>query len=105
VHLAGEIGTTRVALDRQGTGVNTEAKYLQLVHCFEALGAHRISFRVDTRNGRSKAAVEKIGGVYEGIARRHMVLHDGYVRDSAWYSITDVDWPDVKARLESLLAR
>lgn len=103
-HRVGEIGTTRVALDRQGTGVNTEAKYLQLRYCFETLDAHRIEFCIDTRNERSQAAVRKIGATFEGIHRRHQVLHDGYVRDTAWYAITDEDWPAVKPRLEELIA-
>jgi len=101
---SGEIGTTRIAVHRQGTGANTEAKYLQLRYAFETLSAHRIGFRTDTRNERSQAALRKIGATFEGVHRRHMVLHDGYVRDSAWFSITDEEWPGVKQRLESLLA-
>jgi N-acetyltransferase len=102
-HRALEIGSTWLSPDVQRTGVNTEAKYLLLKHAFEDLGAHRVQLKTDARNIRSQRAIERIGAVLEGRHRRHMVLWDGYVRDTVYYSIVDTEWPQVKERLESLL--
>ena len=98
-----EIGSTWLTPRVQGTLVNTEAKYLQLVHLFETLGALRVQFKTDLRNTRSQRAIEKLGAIREGVLRRHMVVRDGYVRDSVYYGITDLDWPGVKRRLEGRL--
>ncbi len=103
VHRSLEIGGTWYAAAYQRTGVNTEAKYLLLKHAFEELGCVRVQIKTDTRNERSQRAIERIGGIREGVLRNHMVLADGYVRDSVIYSIIDVEWPEVKQRLEALL--
>jgi RimJ/RimL family protein N-acetyltransferase len=62
-----------------------------------------VQLKTDARNARSQRAIERIGGVREGVLRRHRILHDGFVRDSVYYSILDSEWPVVKTRLESLL--
>jgi len=98
-----EIGSTWLTPRVQGTLMNTEAKYLQLVHLFEVLGAVRVQFKTDLRNTQSQRALEKLGAIREGVLRRHMVVRDGYVRDSVYYGITDLDWPGVKRRLEERL--
>jgi RimJ/RimL family protein N-acetyltransferase len=98
-----EIGGTWYGVDYQGTGVNTEAKYLLLKHAFEDLGCVRVQLKTDTRNQRSQRAIERLGAVKEGVLRKHMILLDGYQRDSVFYSIIDTEWPGVKARLESRL--
>jgi RimJ/RimL family protein N-acetyltransferase len=85
--------------------VNTETKYLMLRHAFEALGCHRVELKTDVLNERSRRAIERIGGVQEGILRRHVVTSRGRVRDTVYYSILDREWPAVKARLEGMLAR
>ncbi len=100
-----EIGWTWIAPEHQRTPVNTECKYLLLRHAFESLGAVRVQFKTDARNERSRRALERIGAALEGILRRHMILPDGHIRDSAYYGITDLDWPVVKGRLERLMAR
>ncbi|MGM0571058.1 GNAT family N-acetyltransferase [Marinobacter sp.] len=94
-----EIGYTWLGRDYQRTAVNTEAKYLLLSHAFETLGAYRVELKTDARNQRSQKAIERIGAQREGVLRRHMVVQDGYVRDSVMFSITDLDWPDVKKGL------
>jgi RimJ/RimL family protein N-acetyltransferase len=104
VHRRLEIGGTWITPSMQGTLANTEAKYLQLVHLFEVCGALRVQFKTDLRNSQSQRALEKIGAVREGVFRRHMVVRDGFVRDSVYYGITDIDWPGVKRRLEERLA-
>lgn len=98
-----EIGGTWYGLDYQHTAVNTEAKYLLLRHAFEVLGCVRVNFKADSRNIRSQRAIERLGAVKEGLLRKHMILPDGYVRDSVIYSIIDDDWPTVKIHLEEKL--
>ncbi|MBA2315299.1 MAG: GNAT family N-acetyltransferase, partial [Chloroflexi bacterium] len=98
-----EIGWTWVARAWQGRGANREAKLLMLEHAFEALGCLRVEFKTDALNERSRAALLGIGATFEGVFRKHMLMPDGRNRDSAWYSITDDDWPDVRARLRASL--
>ena len=100
-----EIGWTWIAPSRQRTAVNTEAKLLQLTYAFEDLGATRVAFKTDARNERSQRAIERIGGVREGVLRRHMRLHDGFIRDTVYYSILADEWPAAKRRLEQRLRR
>jgi RimJ/RimL family protein N-acetyltransferase len=100
-----EVGWTWIARPWQRTAVNTETKYLMLRHAFEALGCHRVELKTDVLNERSRRAIERIGGVQEGILRRHVVTSRGRVRDTVYYSILDREWPAVKARLEGMLAR
>jgi RimJ/RimL family protein N-acetyltransferase len=104
-HRGLEIGSTWLAPGVQRTRVNTEAKYLLLKHAFEDLGAVRVQLKTDARNIRSQRAIERIGGVLEGTLRRHMVMWDGHIRDTVYYSLIDVEWPAAKRRLESMLAR
>jgi RimJ/RimL family protein N-acetyltransferase len=100
-----EIGHTWLARRAWRTRVNTECKFLLLRHAFEKLKAIRVQLKTDARNARSRAAIERIGGKFEGILRNHMLVRGGVVRDSAYYSILDTEWPQVKARLEERLAR
>lgn len=100
-----EIGGTWYGLEFQQTGVNTECKYLLLKHAFESLGAIRVQLKTDSRNIPSQKAIERIGGVKEGILRNHMILPDGTIRHSVIYSILDVEWLDVKKKLEILMAK
>ena len=98
-----EIGYTWLGRDYQRTAVNTEAKYLLLRHAFETLGALRVELKTDARNLRSQNAIERLGAKRECTLRRHMVVQDGFVRDSVMFSITDLEWPDVsKGLLEKL---
>jgi N-acetyltransferase len=98
-----EIGWTWLATDAQRTGINTEAKYLMLGHAFETWRVHRVTIQTDERNARSRAAIERIGGRFEGILRAVRAGADGAMRNSAAYSITEPDWPGVKAALEAKL--
>jgi RimJ/RimL family protein N-acetyltransferase len=98
-----EIGGTWYGLDFQRTVVNTECKYLLLKHAFESLGCIRVQLKTDLRNERSQKAIERIGAKKEGVLRNHMVLPDGYIRDSVYYSILDSEWGDVKGKLEEML--
>ncbi|MDR7242521.1 GNAT family N-acetyltransferase [Priestia megaterium] len=98
-----EIGWTWYHPSVWRTRVNTECKYLLLKHCFEELKFHRVQFKTDVRNNRSRAAIKRLGATQEGISRKHMVLPDGYVRDSVIFSIIDDEWTSVKTRLEDFL--
>lgn len=100
-----EIGGTWYGPDFQRTVVNTESKYLLLKHAFETLGCIRVQLKTDLRNERSQRAIERIGAVKEGILRNHIILPDGRIRHSVFYSILDSEWPDVKRRLEEMLER
>jgi RimJ/RimL family protein N-acetyltransferase len=99
-----EIGGTWIVPEWQRTRVNTEAKYLQLTHCFETLGVTRVELKTDALNDRSRAAMRRIGATEEGTFRRHMRRHNGTVRDSVYFSIIADEWPTVKANLEAKLA-
>ncbi|HEX2141735.1 MAG TPA: GNAT family protein [Candidatus Limnocylindria bacterium] len=100
-----EIGWTWIAPSHQRTAVNTEAKLLQLTYAFEQLGATRVALKTDARNERSQRAIERLGGVREGVLRRHLRLPDGFIRDTVYYSILDDEWPSVKERLTARLNR
>jgi RimJ/RimL family protein N-acetyltransferase len=100
-----EIGWTWVAPPWQRTGANREAKLLMLEHAFERLGCRRVEFKTDSNNEKSREALLGIGASFEGIFRNHMVMPDGRMRHSAWYSVIDDEWPAVRAGLEAKLGR
>jgi RimJ/RimL family protein N-acetyltransferase len=102
-HRGLEIGGTWYGLAYQRTGVNTECKYLLLKHAFEILGCVRVQFKSDSRNEKSIAAIKRIGAKPEGILRNHMILSDGTLRHSAYFSILDSEWSEVKRMLEEKL--
>ena len=102
-HRSLEIGGTWYAVAYQRTAVNTECKYLLLTHAFETLSCIRVQFKTDQRNERSQRALERIGAVWEGTLRNHMILPDGTIRHSIYYSIIEAEWPAVKAKLEDML--
>lgn len=98
-----EIGGTWYGIEYQRTAVNTECKYMLLRHAFEALGCVRVQFKTDVRNLRSQKALERIGAFREGVLRDHMILPDGFLRSSVYYSILQGEWQQVKLALESKL--
>lgn len=100
-----EIGGTWYGLEFQRTVVNTECKYLLMTYAFETLNVIRVQLKTDLLNERSQRAIERIGAKKEGILRNHMILPDGRIRDSVFYSILDTEWPDVKKNLEAMLEK
>ena len=100
-----EIGWTWLSPAMWETGANIEAKLLLLRHAFETVGCMRVEFKTDARNERSRAALAALPAQFEGISRKHMLVRDGMLRDSAWYAVTDDDWPEVEAALEERLAQ
>ena len=99
-----EIGYTWLTFSAIRTGANTESKLLMLTHAFEVWKTLRVCFHTDVRNLRSQAALERIGGQFEGILRFHRMAADFMPRDSARYSILASEWSVVKQRLAGLLA-
>jgi N-acetyltransferase len=99
-----EIGHTWLAPSAVRTGANTEMKRLMLTYAFETWDAQSVCFHTDARNERSAAALERIGGHFEGVLRAHRLATDLRPRDSARYSITAAEWPAVRARLTELAA-
>lgn len=98
-----EIGATWITPSHQRSAVNTEAKLLQLTHCFEVLGCNRVEFKTDERNEQSRSALARIGAREEGRFRAHMVMPDGQLRTSVWFSVIAPEWPDVKRSLVAKL--
>ncbi len=98
-HRGLEIGWTWLTPSRWRTGANVEAKLLMLEHAFERLGCVRVEFKTDARNERSRNAMAALPARFEGIFRKHMLVRGGQRRDSAYYSITDDEWPEAKKNL------
>lgn len=98
-----EIGATFLHPDVRGTLVNAEAKLLMLEHAF-GCGARRVELLTDLRNLRSQAAIAKLGARREGVLRRDRITWTGHIRDSVLFSITDLDWPEVRQNLMARLA-
>jgi RimJ/RimL family protein N-acetyltransferase len=81
----------------------TELIYLMARHAFDELGYRRLEWKADALNSASRRAAERYGFVFEGIFRQHMVVK-GRNRDTAWFAITDRDWPVIRAGFEAWLA-
>lgn len=99
-----EIGWTWLAASAQRSAINTGAKFLMLRHAFDKWGVRVVRLKTDRRNVRSRAAIERIGGKLDGVIRAQAVGADGVLRDSAYYSIVESEWPGVRAALEARLA-
>jgi len=100
-----EVGWTWLNPSAWRSGANVEAKLLILTHAFETLGCVRVEFKTDARNERSRAALAALPARFEGVLRNHMTVPDVGLRDSAYYSVIDSEWPEVRANLERRLAR
>lgn len=99
-----EIGSTWLTASAQRTPMNTEAKLLMLTHAFEVWKVERVTLKTDARNERSRNAILRLGAQFDGVLRAHMPAYDAPVpRDSAYFSILAVEWPEVRDRLEAAL--
>lgn len=94
-----EIGATWIGRKFQGTGLNTNMKFLMLQYAFEALNFKKVEFRVDERNIASRKAVEKLGTQFEGLLRQNVVLTDGYRRNTCCYGILKEEWASIKKNI------
>jgi len=104
-HRRVEIGHTWLARSAWGTGANVEAKLLMLRHAFGELGCLRVEFKTDAQNERSRTALAALPARFEGVHRKHMLVRDGKRRDSAWYSVLDDEWSEVRVNLLRRLGR
>ena len=98
-----EIGWTWIISKYWATEVNFECKLLLMEHCFEILKARRVQLKTDQNNIRSRKAIEKIGGQFEGILRKDRIKENGDSRSAAYYSILDDEWETVKQKIISQL--
>ncbi|MEO3814380.1 GNAT family protein [Sphaerisporangium sp. B11E5] len=98
-----DIGYTWLGASAQGTSVNRESKYLMLSLAFETWQVHRVTLKADVRNKRSRAAIEALGAHLDGVRRADSRGADDTVRDTAYYSILDSEWPAVRERMHARL--
>jgi RimJ/RimL family protein N-acetyltransferase len=100
-----EIGSTWLTPRWQRTAANTEAKYLMLQYAFGQLGCIRVELKTDALNQKSRSAILRTGAKEEGLFRNHIICDGGRIRDTAWYSIIDSEWPEVSRVLQQKLSR
>ena len=98
-----EIGYIWFAPDLQRTRAATEALFLLIAHAIDDLGYRRMQWRCNSLNAKSRAAARRLGYRFEGIFYHHMVVK-GRNRDTAWYSILDHEWPEIREIIKSWLA-
>jgi len=98
-----EIGHLLFSPSLQRTRQATEAIYLWSRHAFDDLGNRRLEWKCNADNALSRRAAERFGFTFEGVFRQHMVVKDRN-RDTAWYSITDGEWPSRRAAYEAWLS-
>jgi N-acetyltransferase len=103
IHDGVEIGWTWLTPAAWRSGANVEAKLLMLGNAFEELGCMRVELKTDARNERSRGAMEALPAKFEGVFRKHMLMPVTGVRDSAYFSIVDDEWPAVRENLERRL--
>ena len=102
-HAVIEIGNILFGVSLQRTTAATEAIYLMAAHAFDELGYRRLEWKCNALNAPSRRAADRLGFRFEGVFRHHMIVK-GRNRDTAWYAITDEEWPAVKAGLQAWLA-
>ena len=98
-----EIGNIWFSAALQRTRQATEAIFLLARHAFDDLGYRRLEWKCNALNARSRRAADRFGFCYEGLFRQHMVIK-GRSRDTAWFSMTDRDWPAIRSAFERWLA-
>jgi N-acetyltransferase len=100
-----EIGWTWLNPSVWRTGANIEAKLLQLGYAFDVLGCIRVELKTHASNALSRGAMERMGATFEGVHRKHRVVPGIGIRDTAWYSVIDDEWPGVREGLQTRLAQ
>ncbi len=102
-HGSAEIGAVVLSHALQATRAATEAMYLMAAHLFDDLGYRRYEWKCNNANDASKRAAVRLGFQFEGVFRNDMIVKGGS-RDTAWFSMTDADWPRVRAGFDAWLA-
>lgn len=95
------IGWTWIGMQFQGTGLNTNMKFLMLQYAFETLGFDKVEFRIDERNMASRKAVKKLNAKLEGILRKDTLMLDGFKRSTCCYGILKKEWPSIKESIQN----
>ncbi|PLC43157.1 GNAT family N-acetyltransferase [Ralstonia pickettii] len=98
-----EVGAVTFSPLLQRTPASTEAQFLLMKHVFEDLGYRRYEWKCDSLNAPSRQTAQRLGFQFEGIFRQ-AVVYKGRSRDTAWFSIIDADWPQVRAAFEQWLS-
>lgn len=98
-----ELGHIWYSPRAQRSEANTETAFLMLREAFDELGYRRVEWKCDALNARSRAAALRLGFTFEGVFRQHMIVK-GRNRDTAWFSVTDAEWPSVRSGIERWLA-
>lgn len=98
-HKRAEIGATWIDTALQGTGLNKAMKYAMLQHAFEVEGLNRVELKTDELNTQSRNAILSIGAQQEGIFRHHMIVTNGRLRNTVYFSILKEEWPEIKERI------
>jgi len=104
-HKAVEIGHTWYGEKHRGTVVNPEAKLLLMSYAFDDLGCVRLQLKGDDRNERSKAGILKLGAQPEGVFRNQIIMSDGHLRRTAYFSVISSEWEQVRAGLVERIER
>jgi N-acetyltransferase len=104
-HQRVEIGSTWTSKTMQRSGFNTACKHLLLQHAFETLGCIAVEFRTHRFNVQSRTAIARLGAQFDGMLRNHQRASNGTLRDTAVYSVTSAEWPNVDAHLRFQMAR
>ena len=103
-HRRVEIGHTWYARNNWGSAINPSCKFLLFAFAFDDLKLNRVELKCDARNSRSRAAILKLGAHEEGTLRQHMVMSDGFVRDTVYFSVVAKEWPSVTTQLQRRIA-
>jgi RimJ/RimL family protein N-acetyltransferase len=98
-----EIGHILFGRPLQRTTAATEAIYLLARHAFDDLGYRRLEWKCNALNAASRRSAERFGFTFEGVFRKHLVVK-GHNRDTAWYAITDDEWPRIRRGYDAWLA-
>jgi RimJ/RimL family protein N-acetyltransferase len=96
-----EIGHTHYGRRFWGGETNPASKLLLMTHAFEVWGVVRVALRCDAANERSAGAIRRLGATPEGVLRNHRRRHDGTVGDTAYFAVTEAEWPAVRAGLRA----
>jgi RimJ/RimL family protein N-acetyltransferase len=100
-----ELGNTWIDPELQRSGMNVEAKYLQMTHAFEVMSAMRVGLKTHHMNMQSQNAMRAMGTTYEGTLRNSLIMPDGTIRHHVWFSVIREEWPEVKAAMEARMAK
>jgi len=98
-----EVGSIHYSDMLKRTPATTEAMFLMMRHVFDDLGYRRYEWKCDSFNAPSRRTAQRLGFLFEGIFRQHMVVK-GHSRDTAWFAIVDSDWPMLKRAYEKWLS-